>query len=209
MQAIHLLVTDAGKTGTISTEGITIGFLGGVVTDDVDAVSVTYFMGCACTQELFLQSSEIAVSQKDIDAMLQSNILAKASLQQDAGNTLADIRNANKTPLHQRGIDLLLLAMPPPDIAMFSRNVPASAPETHSSPLLASLITAARPRYLLWSAQDKEVEEGHSAYWEREPFGWDSTGKQKEDRFTRAVKLDTFSGPKGKKKVSIHPYGSS
>ena len=28
-----------GKAGTLSTEGITIGFVGGVVTDDVDAVS--------------------------------------------------------------------------------------------------------------------------------------------------------------------------
>ncbi|KAJ9113798.1 hypothetical protein QFC20_001825 [Naganishia adeliensis] len=159
-----------GKAGTLSTEGITIGFVGGVVTDDVDAG--------------LLQSSDVAVSQKDIDTMLQSNILVKSSLQQDTGNTLADIRNANKTPLHQRGIDLLLLATPPPDIATFSKNAPA----------------AARPRYLLWGAQDNEVEDGQSAYWGREPFGWDSTGKHKEDRFTRAVKLDTFGGPKGAKK---------
>jgi hypothetical protein len=144
------------------------------------------------------------VSQKDIDTMLQSNILVKSSLQQDAGNTLADIRNANKTPLHQRGIDLLLLATPPPDIATFSKNAPASASDNRSAPSISSVISAARPRYLLWGAQDDEVKDGQSAYWEREPFGWDSTGKHKEDRFTRVVKLDTFGGPKGAKKVSNH-----
>lgn len=148
-----------------------------------------------------LQSSEVAISEKDVDVMLQSNMLAKASLQQDAGNTLADIRNANKIPLHQRGIDLLLLATPPPDITVFSRNAPASASETSTAPYIKKLITAARPRYMLWGAQDDETADGQSAYWEREPFGWDSTGKLREDRFTRAVKLDTFGGPKGAKKV--------
>jgi hypothetical protein len=151
----------------------------------------------------YLQSTDVAVSKNDIDAILQSNVFAKASLKQDAGNTLADIRNANKTPLHQRGVDLLLMASAPPEIATFSRNAPASAAVSNKTPYITDLITAARPRYLLWSAQDDEVPDGQSAYWEREPFGWDSTGNHKEDRFTRAVKLDTFGGPKGAKKVSL------
>lgn len=191
-----------GKAGTLSTDGITIGFVGGIVTEDVDAVSNVCNTVFFCASNAFLQSPEVSVTQRDIDGMLQSNILVKSSLQQDTGNTLADIRNANKTPLHQRGIDLLLLATPPPDITTFSKNAPASASESHSVPSIASVITAARPRYILWSAQDNEVSDGQSAYWEREPFGWDSTGKHKEDRFTRAVKLDTFGGPKGAKKVS-------
>ncbi|KAJ9122506.1 hypothetical protein QFC22_001935 [Naganishia vaughanmartiniae] len=172
----------AGKAGTFVTDDISIGFVGGVITDDVDV------------------PGDVAVSKSDIDAILHSNTLAKASLKQDAGNTLADIRNANKTPLHQRGIDLLLMASAPPEIASFSRSAPASAASPNSTPYIADLITAARPRYILWSAQDDEVPAGESGYWEREPFGWDSPGNHKEDRFTRAVKLDTFGGPKGAKK---------
>lgn len=152
------------------------------------------------------QSSQAAISEKDVDVLLQSNMLAKASLQRDAGNTLADIRNANKVPLHQRGIDLLLLATPPPDITAFSRNAPASAGESSDPPYIRKLVIAARPRYMLWGAGDDEGNDGQSAYWEREPFGWDSTGKLREDRFTRAVKLDTFGGPKGTKKVSETLY---
>lgn len=133
--------------------------------------------------------------------MLQSNMLAKASLQRDAGNTLADIRNANKTPMHQRGIDLLLLATPPPDIAALSWNAPTSAADCSAPEYIRKLVIAARPRYILWGARDNEGVNGQSAYWEREPFGWDSTGKLREDRFTRAVKLDTFGGPKGARKV--------
>ncbi|GHJ87347.1 hypothetical protein NliqN6_3749 [Naganishia liquefaciens] len=175
-----------GKSGTIDTDGISLGFLGGLPTENVD-------------------SSSVAISVKDVDAMLQSNMLAKASLQRDTGNTLADIRNSNKTPLPHRGIDLLLLATPPPEITAFSRNAPTSITEPSSPDYISKLIIAARPRYLFWGAKDDEGDTGGSAFWEREPFGWDSTGKLREDRFTRAVKLDTFGGPKGAKK-SVYAF---
>ncbi|KAJ9106875.1 hypothetical protein QFC19_003004 [Naganishia cerealis] len=192
-----------GKAGTFVTGDVTIGFIGGVITDDVDVVSLECRKAhVSCSNLSFFQSQDVAVSKSDIEAILQTNVLAKASLKQDAGNTLADIRNANKTPLNQRGIDLLLMASPPPEIALFSRNAPPSGVQQNNVPQVSDFITAARPRYILWSAQDDEVEDGQSAYWEREPFGWDSTGKHKEDRFTRAVKLDTFGGSKGAKKVS-------
>lgn len=65
-----------GKAGTLSTEGITIGFVGGVVTDDVDAVSAalkTVFvvysrplavLGCSGVAERYRHHASVEYSRQ-------------------------------------------------------------------------------------------------------------------------------------------------
>ena len=137
------------------------------------------------------------MSKSSVDSFLSNSLFNPAS-----SSTQASLASARKTstalPPAFNGLDLLILSAPPPSIAQLSPSAPSLSHSLASpAPPLSEVVKRSRPRYMLWA--DGE------GFWEREPFGWVSQGTNKEERWTRSVKLGAFGGvtPEGSKKARV------
>ena len=134
------------------------------------------------------------VTKKSVDTLLNH---AMFNPNTEPTSSLASARQSSAAlPSAFSGVDLLLLSSPPPSLSLLSPSFPSiDFPLATEAAPLVDVVTKCRPRYVFWG-------EGEG-FWEREPWGWTSTGA-KEERWTRAVKLGALGGAgEGGKKARV------